>query len=198
MRSVVSSLTEVKFMDADWCFMEHRCTALTCYVSTSDKGSKPVSAPHLLTGIESSLFALAAWLDAQERLCLIRGFLLWTLACSCLPFWENVEVLSFDNGLQPWCNEEDRQSDVVEKHGRGVAARNIRAAAKAQHAHLRSKGRCLILKTYSPFVIANYVGSVSRRHPRHSICFQKCQYQIAQEIPNFCWLPCFDICENQT
>jgi hypothetical protein len=56
--------------------MEHRCTALTCYVPTSDKGSKPVSAPHISTGIESSLFALAAWPDAQERLCLIRGFLL--------------------------------------------------------------------------------------------------------------------------
>jgi hypothetical protein len=145
-RSVVSSITEVKFMDADWGFMEHRCTALTCYVPTSDKGSKPVSAPHISTGIESSLFALATWLDARERLCLIRGFLLWTLACSCLPFWENVvkEVLSFDNGLQPWLNEEDRQSALVEKHGRGVAARNIRAAAKAQHSHLRSKGSCLI------------------------------------------------------
>ncbi len=145
-RSVVSSITEVKFMDTDWGFMEHRCTALTCYVPTSDKGSKPVSAPHISTGIESSLFALAAWLDAQERLCLIRGFLLWTLACSCLPFWENVvkEILSFDNGLQPWLNEEDRQSALVEKHGRGVAARNIRAAAKAQHSHVRSKGWCLI------------------------------------------------------
>ncbi|KAH9556365.1 hypothetical protein CY35_07G022400 [Sphagnum magellanicum] len=40
---------------------------------------------------------------------------------------------------QPWRNEEDRQSALVEKHGRGVAARNIRAAAKAQHSHLRSK-----------------------------------------------------------
>jgi hypothetical protein len=45
---------------------------------------------------------------------------------------------------QPWHNEEDRQSALVEKHGRGVAARNIRAAAKAQHSHLRSKGWCLI------------------------------------------------------
>jgi hypothetical protein len=143
-RSVVSSLTEVKFMDADWGSMERRCTGVTCYVSTSDKGSKPVSAPHISTGIESSLFALAAWLDAHERLCLIRGFLLWTLASSCLPFWENFEVLSFDNGLQPWCNEEDRQSALVEKHGQGVAARNIQAAAKAQHSHLRSKGWCLI------------------------------------------------------
>jgi hypothetical protein len=55
--------------------MEHRCIALTCYVPTSDKGSKPVLALHISTGIESSLFELAAWLDAQERVCLIRGFL---------------------------------------------------------------------------------------------------------------------------
>ncbi|CAK9232024.1 unnamed protein product [Sphagnum troendelagicum] len=36
---------------------------------------------------------------------------------------------------QPWLNEEDRQSALVEKHGQGVAARNIWAAAKAQHSH---------------------------------------------------------------